>query len=339
MKRFSGTHTSYGAGATLGRLMTIAEASQIIREGQIVSVAGDERALRQLPTGLWIGGTISYFMAEGGGKCSQDIVFVNFLPDAGEKPRLAVYDIRTIEEICNDAPASGFTVMVIPGYSQILDRYARDAPEFENIYLQPLVGWVSGVHLDELWSRTPKVVYGPTGEFLENSAVALHVGVDEDRITTVETVNIFEPGNGDILRFPESGFAARQVEVNGQLLDFTSYLNNNRINIQLPLMTEYRGAALNVGIQSVEAERVTFFAPVFEGQEYRFARDIPSYSEAFEQCIPKETGQVAFCCNCILNYQYGELEGKSTGQMYGPISFGEIAYQLVTQTMVYLRIL
>ena len=45
-----------------------------------------------------------------------------------------------------------------------------------------------------------------------------------------------------------------------------------------------------------------------------------------------------FSCNCILNYLYGELEGKVTEGMYGPVTFGEIAYQLLNQTLVYVRI-
>jgi hypothetical protein len=36
---------------------------------------------------------------------------------------------------------------------------------------------------------------------------------------------------------------------------------------------------------------------------------------------------------------YGHLEGKRTGSITGPITFGEIAHQLLNQTMVrlYLR--
>ena len=47
---------------------------------------------------------------------------------------------------------------------------------------------------------------------------------------------------------------------------------------------------------------------------------------------------VVFSCNCILNYLYSELEGKKTGSFVGPITFGEVAYQLLNQTLVYLKI-
>lgn len=45
-----------------------------------------------------------------------------------------------------------------------------------------------------------------------------------------------------------------------------------------------------------------------------------------------------FSCNCTLNFLYSELEGKRTGQLVGPVAFGEIAYQGLNQTLVYLQI-
>ena len=45
-----------------------------------------------------------------------------------------------------------------------------------------------------------------------------------------------------------------------------------------------------------------------------------------------------FSCNCILNYLYGELEGKKIDNISGPITFGEIGYQLLNQTLTFLYI-
>jgi hypothetical protein len=39
-----------------------------------------------------------------------------------------------------------------------------------------------------------------------------------------------------------------------------------------------------------------------------------------------------------LNYAYADLEGKKTGSFVGPITFGEVAYMLLNQTLVYLSI-
>ncbi|MGC4068398.1 MAG: hypothetical protein QM784_27885 [Polyangiaceae bacterium] len=44
----------------------------MLENGKSLILAGDERALRQLPKGQWIGGTIPYFMGESGGVTTQD---------------------------------------------------------------------------------------------------------------------------------------------------------------------------------------------------------------------------------------------------------------------------
>jgi hypothetical protein len=54
--------------------------------------------------------------------------------------------------------------------------------------------------------------------------------------------------------------------------------------------------------------------------------------------MPTESDNIVFSCNCILNYLYSELEGKQTGGIIGPITFGEVAYQLLNQTLAYLTI-
>jgi hypothetical protein len=39
-----------------------------------------------------------------------------------------------------------------------------------------------------------------------------------------------------------------------------------------------------------------------------------------------------------LNFIYGGLEGKKTGDITGPMTFGEIACRLLNQTMVFFEI-
>lgn len=48
--------------------------------------------------------------------------------------------------------------------------------------------------------------------------------------------------------------------------------------------------------------------------------------------------QPAFSCNCILNFLYGGLEGERALPIGGPATFGEIAYVLLNQTLVYMEI-
>jgi hypothetical protein len=83
---------------------------------------------------------------------------------------------------------------------------------------------------------------------------------------------------------------------------------------------------------------VSFYAPVFAGVNYRFADAVEDYSERFLQAMPSDGGPILFGCNCILNYLYSQLQGRQTARLTGPITFGEVAYQLLNQTAVYLTL-
>jgi hypothetical protein len=108
----------------------------------------------------------------------------------------------------------------------------------------------------------------------------------------------------------------------------------------LPLVADYCGSMVNVSFQAVDekAKTVALYAPVFKGVEYRIAEPVSDYVREFSARIPEGSLQPVFSCNCILNYLYSELEGKKTGSITGPITFGEIAYQLLNQTLIYLEI-
>ena len=86
------------------------------------------------------------------------------------------------------------------------------------------------------------------------------------------------------------------------------------------------------------AGRVDFYAPVFDDVEYRIAEPVPDYARSFAQSLPGDALGARWSCNCILNYLYGGLEGQRTGPITGPMTFGEIAYQLLNQTMVYVNL-
>ena len=48
-------------------LYSVAEVSAMINAGKVLSLAGVESLLSQLPAGKWIGGTTPYFMTPEGG--------------------------------------------------------------------------------------------------------------------------------------------------------------------------------------------------------------------------------------------------------------------------------
>ncbi len=319
------------------RLMSLAEAGTLIAEGAYLNIAGDEDALRQLPKGNWIGGTIPYFMAEEGGKVDRERVFVTPLPVLAELPTLRLYDTDSLPQLCRNSPENGYTLLVVPAFGPCHASFAENAPNYEEMYMKPLVGWVAGVHLDDLGKRTPKVVLGTTGEFSDQHAVAMDVPLPAGKFARIDIVNLFKPGSGPVLTFPEAGFAADACLIDGQPGRFAEHLKATAADTRLPLVADYCGALVNVSIKAV-GDKVEFYAPVFPGVEYRLAAPVADYMSAFQSALPHLDGGLTFSCNCILNFLYSGLEGRRTGPLLGPITFGEIAYQLLNQTLVYLTI-
>lgn len=323
-----------------GRLMSPDSVAELIRDGRFLSIAADESLLRQLPRGNWIGGTIPYFMGQDGGVSSRDALFVTALPRFASQPTIRFYDAADLPQICTDAPENGFSLVIIPAFSALHSCFAHDAPGYDDMYVKPLIGWIAGIHLDDLATARPAVVNGTSLEVDQERAIVMHVELPPDLHARIDIINLFRQGNGDRIRFPTTGFSADHCLINGQPANFAEYVTARGIDTRLPLVADYSGALVNVSFKGVDREqgRVDFYAPVFDSIEYRLAAEVPDYINAFQSSMPDTDRPIAFCCNCILNYLYSELAGKKTGGMRGPMTFGEIAYQLVNQTLVYLSI-
>lgn len=323
-----------------GVLMSLADTAAAIRKGGFLSIAADEALLRQLPQGHWLAGSIPYFMGQGGGETTRDQLFVTALPMPGAAPRLCWYNQHNLSQIALDAPAHGLTVLIVPAFSEVHSLYAREAPGFEDMFMKPIVGWIAGVHLDDLGSAAPVVANGQTLSFRQDQALAIHIPLPETLYPRIEILNLFQPGPGDEISFPSTGFSAQECFVNGRLINLAQYLVEQGVDTRLPLVADYSGAMINVSFKAVDAAagQVDFYAPVFDDVVYRIAQPVPGYSEAFARALPRDAHGASWSCNCILNYLYGELEGQRTGPITGPMTFGEIAYQLLNQTMVYVSL-
>lgn len=323
-----------------GTLMALQDALVAIRSGAYLSIAADEALLRRLPPGNWLAGSIPYFMAQDGGETSRQKLFVTELPTHAGTPQLRWYDAASLHKVALDAPAHGLTVLIVPAFSDVHSRFAREAPAFEDMYMKPLVGWIAGVHLDDLGQAAPVVANGQTLVFSHDKALAVHIPLPESIYPRIDILNLFQPGGGDAIRFPSTGFSAQECFVNGQLMNLAQYLAQKGIDTRLPLVADYSGAMINVSFKAVDAAagRVDFYAPVFDDVEYRIAEPVPDYARSFAQSLPGDALGARWSCNCILNYLYGGLEGQRTGPITGPMTFGEIAYQLLNQTMVYVNL-
>ncbi|HVJ55839.1 MAG TPA: hypothetical protein VM689_25485 [Aliidongia sp.] len=320
-------------------LFDCAEVASSIRSGKRLLIAGDEALLSALPPGDWIGGTIPYFMTDQGGMQTADRLFVDEMPDAVETV-IATYDIDRLPNLCCDHPGHGFTVILLPAFTAIHEAFAEQVSGFAGLLARPLVGWVSGVALGDVGRVAPKVFNGTTGRDSTSEAIVMHVVLPESQHASVSLVNLFEQGDGDEISFPDAGFSAATAFVNGEPVNFASYLTDRAIDPALPLVAVYDAAMVNVSVRSVDtaAGQVEFYAPVFPRIKYRIAAPIEDYARSFTARIEDERDPAIFACNCILNYVHAGLEGRTTGRLTGPMTFGEIAYRLLNQTAVYLTI-
>ena len=303
-------------------------------------LAGDETVLRQLPGGNWIGGTIPYFMTTEGGTVRRDRIFVTEVPEIARSARCTTYDEESIRRIGVDSPEHGYTVLILPAFTRLHRHFALESPHYEQQFFKVVGGWVAGTHLDDIGRVAPKVFFGPAHQALESAGVAIHVELPSEYQARLRIVNIFEQGDGQPIQFPESGFVARECIVGGKHENILDFVGRTGLDLRLPLVSDCCGTKFNVGIQAADIARrqLSFFAPVFEGVTYRAAKPVANYPERFLAAIPADVGQPVFACNCLLNYLHGQLAGRHTGSILGPMSFGEIAYQLLNQTLVYITV-
>lgn len=321
-------------------LFTVEEVTAKIAGGQPLLLAGEEQLLTQLPQGNWVGGSIPYFMASQGGLKANDLIYVTEVPSYAVKTEVKVYDEQSLPQIYLDAPENGFTLIIIPASSSVHLSFALNAPNYEGFGTHPLIGWISGTDLEVLGKESAKVVDGRNRGVYEDAAVAMHVELPEGKYADIDIVNIFNQGEGDTITFPADGFSVQTALVNGAEVNFAEYVKQQGIDTRFPLVANYNGSMINISYQSVDEDSgtVNFYAPVFKGVEYKQANKISDYVAEFTQQMPRDVSNMAFSCNCILNYLHSELEGKQTGGVVGPITFGEVAYQLLNQTLAYITI-
>jgi hypothetical protein len=322
----------------MNKMMTLPEASSFIRTGAVAFVAGDESLLAALPKGNWIGGTIPYFMTDDGGRFTRDQVFVTAMPDFVTEPTVKFYHEDELAGIPDGYKPNGFSYIVIPALTCVHQTFAHDCSTWPGVFNRPLLGWIAGTDVKDIGAVSPKVFNGQTGESSASKAAVMHMDLPKNRFAQVDILNVFKQGSGDTITFPASGFEAGECFINGEKQNLAAYIAKHKIDTHLPLVADYMGAMINVSFQSVDAAAgtVKFYAPVFPGVEYKIAAPVSNYEAEFQAEMKKKDIHPVFSCNCILNYLYANLEGKKTGHIVGPITFGEIAYMLLNQTLVYL---
>ncbi|MCL2602894.1 MAG: hypothetical protein FWD90_00275 [Defluviitaleaceae bacterium] len=306
-------------------LMTYEQTVEAINANRLLHIAGASDLLRKLPKGNWVGGTTQRFMTREGGKVSKDRLFVTPFDYANYSVKS--YSASEVQHTASDAYDSGFSIVIVPYDSPVHHEYAQNAPSFPGMFIKNIAGWVA----------ESLTFNGLSGEAHNDKAVALHLETPNDKTVSVGNINIFEPDmESPVIEFFQEGFMAYTCLVNGEKVTYADYIKENGIDTKLPLVGDYCGIGVNISIKSIDNGIVTFYAPVFAGIKYHVAKKISNYEKEFNDRIAEFHGEnVVFSCNCILNFLYGGLEGKKISVFEGPVTYGEIAYQLVNQTLVY----
>jgi hypothetical protein len=322
-------------------LYTVHDANALIAAGKPLHIAGDAASLVRLARGNWIGGTIPYFLTETGGRVERERVFVTELPPSVREAEIGFIAPDRLSDIPAAAPDHGFSLIVVPAGSEAHVGYAVGAHDLPGIFETPVVGWVAGVHLDDLGRQTPKVFNGRTGEASVTHIAALRAHVSANLTPRIGIINLFRQGPGDRVRFPKTGFTADDCWVNDEPASFHAYAKSHRLDPRLPLVADLSGEMINVSFQSVDdaSRSVHFYAPVLAGIEYRQAAPLDDYHGALLAHVAANPVTPVFSCNCILNYLYAGLAGDRPLSITGPATFGEIAYVLLNQTLIYLELI
>lgn len=321
------------------KLYNNSQIEKAIKEGRKLILTADKKTIENLPKGNWIAGTIPYFMDQNGGVKNTEEIFVDDFTDSILNFNIKTYNIDNIKNIIADSYENGFTVLILPAASEILKSFALNSFDYENIFKNPIVGYVAGYDL-ESGQTTAYTFNGKTLEQNEKKAVAIHFELPEDKIAQVEIINIFSPNKKlPKIQFFQNSFVQKYCLINGKKEIFADYIKQNNIDTKLPLIQIQNGAIINKSIMQINSENETeFYAPLFNGIDYYFAEKIEDYENKLNiETLKIDNTNIHYSCNCILNYLYGNLEGKKL-KITGATTFGEIAYQLLNQTQIYLNI-
>ena len=315
-------------------LYTVEEVSAMIREGKKLLLASDAKLLSKLPKGDWIGGSSPLFLIHPANRVtSYDKIFVNQLPDFVTETVIKEYDETNIRNIFNDGPQNGFTILIMPFVKPVTTEYAMNAVNFENFAAHPVCGWVSGQPLDKILKEKAYTASGIGPTLSSDKGVAMHISLPITKYAEIHIFNPYEQGDGDVITFDRSGQITKDVYINGVKKNFAEYFHEKKYDGNyLPLVANYSGAMLNISCTAA-GDQMQFSAPVFEHIEYRFAKINPQIAEP-----ELDSDKILISFTCVHNFMQPEYCEKYLKKMNGAVVFGEIAYQLLNQTTVYVTI-
>jgi hypothetical protein len=191
---------------------------------------------------------------------------------------------------------------------------------------------------------------GPQAE--DERAAVLYVSLPSHYFAQLHIANLFAPGTGPEIRFPQPGQTGDgDCLIGGERGNLARYIAERGIDRRLPLVADHEGALLNVTILMADSQsgRVMFLSPVSPALTYRFAEDVLDYAAEFTRAAAEiELDQAAHACICALHYHYAGLipshdsdlppHNTTAPDITAPVTFGQIAYTVLNQTLTCLTI-
>ena len=315
-------------------LFTPEEVSSMIRSGNSLLLAGDANLLSQLPAGNWIGGTTPFFILYPENRTTSfDKIFVTTLPDFVTKTEIREYDETNIRNIFNDGPENGFTVLIMPYASPVAVEYSINATEYENFAAAPVCGWLTGLPLDIIMTEKSHSASGAGPCLSSEKAVAMHISLPQSKFAEISIFNPYKQGNGDSIMFEQSALVVKDAIINGEKRNFADYLRGIGYDMLMPLVANYSGAMINDVVCALDGDVVPMSAPVFSHVDYRIAVVDDAITEP-----SLVSDKIVFSITCIGNFLQPDICAQYLKKMNGPVVFGEIAYQQIGQTTVYVTV-
>lgn len=322
------------------KLYTKQEVIKFISEEKKMVLSASENMLDQLPKGDWIGGTSPYFMDIDGGKITKEKIFVDDLTGVAIDFKIETYDKDNIKNIALNSFKNGFTVLIIPLDSEVGNEFGINSLTYDKIFDNPIVGHVAGFDIAKAGEESPKVYNGQSNEKITNNGVAIHIELPENKVARVEILNLFSiDKSSPEIKFPKNSFTQSECSINGKKENIAEFFNKINHKEGTPIISDCNGAIINRDVREINLEKkeVTFYTPIYHDDVYYLSNKIDDFQKSFDENLKTENVNIPYSCVCVSYYFNANLENKKI-QTEGVFAFGEIAFQLLNQTLVFLEI-
>ena len=324
----------------MNKLCTVKEVADLINKGHVMLLTGSDATLSNLPKGKWIAGTGPYMM-DGVGKITNDLIFVDDFTDIAIEAKIETLDENNIDQIALHGYENGFTLVTIPIGAKVYYEFANKSLSYDNIFDNPVVGYVSGCLFEEIGKVQPKTANGLDGKLSDTKAAVMHIKLPSNKIARTEIINFdtISPESQQIV-FPKTSFFQTDCTIDGKPGNIAEWFDQikKKKGYYPQLITDMNGALVNRDVKVVDMEKkeVEFFSPVYEGDVYGHVKENDNYLKCFNDQLKNHKNLIA-CFSCVSYFMAGKFEGR-TIDFNGVYAFGEIGYQLLNKTIVTLEI-